>query len=81
MASVAELKAAISAAIQQVGDAQTAVRGANEKLTEAQHSLAAALEGSGHEAVSAAQAADELEECLTATLTAVDQAQSYAATL
>jgi uncharacterized protein YukE len=86
VASVAELKAAISAAIQQVGDAQTAVRGANEKLTEAQHSLAAALEGSGHEAVSAAQAAltqaaDELEECLTATLTAVDQAQSYAATL
>lgn len=86
MASVAELKAAINAAIQQVSDAQVAVRGANEKLAEAQQSLAAALEGSGHEAVGAAQAAltqaaDELEECLTATLTAVDQAQTYAATL
>lgn len=86
MASVAELKAAIAAAIQQVSDAQLAVRGANEKLAEAQQSLAAALEGSGHEAVGAAQAAltqatDELEECLTATLTAVDQAQTYAATL
>jgi hypothetical protein len=86
VASVAELKAAINAALQQVSDAQVAVRGANEKLAEAQQSLAAALEGSGHEAVGAAQAAltqatDELEECMTATLTAVDQAQTYAATL
>lgn len=86
MASVAELKAAIDAAIQQVSEGQTALRAASEKLTEAQQSLAAALEGSGHDAVSAAhaglsQAATDLEECLNATLAAVEQAQSYAATL
>ncbi len=48
--------------------------------------LAAALEGTGHEAVTAAQAAlvqaaQELEECLSATLLASEQAQSYVATL
>jgi len=86
VASVAELKSAIDAAIQQVGEAQAAVHAAGEKLTEAQQSLAAALEGSGHEAVAAArasllQAQTELDECLTATLAAVEQAQSYVATL
>lgn len=86
MASVAELKAAIDAAIQQVTEGQAALRAASERLTEAQQSLAAALEGSGHEAVAAAhaalgQAAGDLEDCLTATLSAVEQAQTYAATL
>jgi uncharacterized protein YukE len=86
LASVAELKAAIDAAIQQVTEGQIALRAAGEKLAEAQQSLAAALEGSGHEAVSAAhaalnQAAMDLEECLTATLAAVEQAQTYVATL
>lgn len=86
MASVAELRAAIDAAMQQVADGQTAVRLASEKLSEAQQSLAAALDGSGHESVSAAQAAlgqagVELEECLTATLAAVEQAQQYTASL
>lgn len=45
-----------------------------------------ALEGSGHETVEAAQssltqASQELEECLAATLVAVEQAQLYVATL
>jgi hypothetical protein len=44
------------------------------------------VEGSGHEAVGAAQAAlgqatTELDECLAATLAAVEQAQTYVATL
>jgi uncharacterized protein YukE len=86
VASVAELKAAIDAAIQQVSEGQAALRAASEKLAEAQQSLAAALEGSGHESVAAAhaalsQAAMDLEECLIATLAAVDQAQTYVATL
>jgi hypothetical protein len=86
VASVAELKAAIDAAVQQVSEGQVALRAASEKLTEAQQSLAAALEGSGHESVAAAhgalsQAGSDLEECLAATLAAVEQAQSYVATL
>jgi uncharacterized protein YukE len=86
VASVAELKAAIDAAIQQITEGQAALRTASEQLAEAQQSLAAALEGSGHEAVGAAhaalsQAATDLEDCLTATLAAVEQAQTYVATL
>lgn len=86
MASVAEVKAAIDAALQNVQDGQDAVRLAGDKLGEAQQSLSAALDGSGHEAVDAAhaalaQAAAELDECLTATHHAVDQARTYASTL
>lgn len=86
MASVAEVKAAIDAAVQQINEGQAAVHAAGERLAEAQQSLAAAVEGSGHEAVSGAQAAltqaaTELEECLAATLSAVEQAQGYVATL
>ena len=86
MASVAEVTAAIDAAMLHVQESQDAVRAANEKLGEAQLSLAVAVEGSGHESVNAAQAAlaqatNELDECLTATLTAVDQAQTYVAGL
>jgi hypothetical protein len=86
LASVAELRAAIDAAMQQVTEGQSAVRLASEKLAEAQQSLAAALDGSGHESVSAAQAAlaqagMELEDCLSATVAAVEQAQTYAANL
>jgi uncharacterized protein YukE len=86
VASVAEVKAAIDAAMLHVQEGQEAVRSACDKLGEAQLSLAAAVEGSGHEAVGAAQAAltraaGELEECLSATLNAVDQAHSYMATL
>lgn len=86
MASVAELKSAIDAALQQIGDGQTAVQAAGEKLAEAQQTLAGALEGSGHETVTAAQASlsqasQELQDCLAATLTAVEQAQLYIATL
>lgn len=86
MASVAEVKSAIDAAVMQVTEGQAAVQAASEKLAEAQQSLAAAFEGSGHEAVGAArmslfQASTELEECLAATLAAVEQAQTYSATL
>ncbi|MGN9893915.1 hypothetical protein [Micromonospora sp. L31] len=86
MASVAELKAAIEVALQQIGDGQTAVQAAGEKLSEAQQTLAGALEGSGHETVESAQASltqagQELEECLAATLAAVEQAQLYVSTL
>jgi len=86
VASVAELKAAIDAAVQQISEAQLAVRGAAETLTGAQQSLAAALDGGASELVTTAQAAvaqgvQELEECLTITLAAVEQAQTYTATL
>ncbi|GAB3842174.1 hypothetical protein ACFFMR_27715 [Micromonospora andamanensis] len=86
MASVAELKAAIDIALQQIGDGQSAVQAAGEKLAEAQQTLAGALEGSGHTTVEAAQASltqasQELEECLAATLVAVEQAQQYVSTL
>jgi uncharacterized protein YukE len=86
VASVAEVKVAIDAVLLHVQESQDAVRAANEKLGEAQLSLALAVEGSGHDSVSAAQAAlaqaaGELDECLTATLTAVDQAQTYVAGL
>jgi hypothetical protein len=86
VASVAEVKAAINAAMQHVQEGQDAVLAANAKLGEAQQSLAAAVEGSAHECVAAAQAAlsqaaAELEDCLTATLGAMEQAEQYAAAL
>jgi hypothetical protein len=86
VASVAEVKAAIDAAMLHVQEGQLAVRSANEQLGEAQLSLATAVEGSRHESVRAAQAAlaqaaSELQECLTATLLAMDQAETYLATL
>jgi ribosome-binding protein aMBF1 (putative translation factor) len=86
VASVAEVKAAIDAALQQVTEGQAAIHAAREKLGEAQQSLAAALEGSANDAVGAAhasllQADMQLEECLGATFLAVEQAQSYTATL
>lgn len=86
MASVAEVKAAIDAAMLHVQEGQLAVRCANDELGEAQSSLATAVEGSGHDSVLAAQAAlaqaaSELQECLNATLHAVQQAENYVATL
>ena len=86
MASVAEVKAAIEAAVAQVGEGQAAIQAASEKLAEAAQTMAVALDGSGHELVGGVQAAlaqagIELQDGLTATLTAVEQAQTYAATL
>lgn len=86
MASVAELRAAVEAALQQVTEGQAAIQAAREKLGEAQQSLAAALDGSFHDAAGAAyaslsQADQQLEECFSATLLAVEQAQTYTATL
>ena len=54
MGSVAEVKAAIDAAMAHVQDGQEAVRAAGDRLGEAQLSLAAAVEGSAHESVTAA---------------------------
>ena len=56
------------------------------RLSEAQQTLAAALDGSGNEAVNAAHASlshadQQLEECFGATLLAVEQAQAYTAAL
>ena len=86
MASVAEMKAAIDAAMLHVQESQEAVRAATDKLGEAQLGLALAVGGSANVSVNAAraalaQAADELDECLTTTLAAVDQAQIYGAGL
>ena len=86
MASVAEVRAAVDAALQQVTEGQAAIQAAREKLGEAQQGLAAALDGSAHDAVATAhaslsQADQQLEDCLSATLVAVEQAQAYTATL
>jgi hypothetical protein len=86
VASVAEVKAAIDAAMLHVQEGRLAVRSANQQIGEAQLNLATAVDGSGHESVQVAQAAlaqaaAELQECLTATLLAIDQAETYVATL
>lgn len=84
--SVAELKAAIAAATQQVSEGQEAIKVAAEKLQAAQQVLGALLQGSQHQSVESAQAAlaqagQELEQCMAATIAASEQATSYAATL
>ncbi|WP_229074142.1 hypothetical protein [Actinoplanes sp. DH11] len=86
MASVAELRAAVDAALAQVTEGQAAIQAAREKIGEAQQSLAAALDGSASDAVGAAhaslsQADQQLEECFGATQVAVEQAQTYTAQL
>jgi len=86
MASVAEVKAAIETALLHVEDGQGAVRAASDRLDEARQSLALVVDGSAHDAVHAAQAAlaqasTELQDCLHATLNAVESARGYAATL
>jgi uncharacterized protein YukE len=86
VASVAEVRAAIDAAVLHVQDGQVAVRAASGQLGEAQQRLASAVDGSVHDAVAVAQAAlaqatAELDDCLTATSQAVEHAQAYAATL
>jgi uncharacterized protein YukE len=84
--NVAEVKAAIAAAVQEVTDCQQAVQLANEKLEAAQQNLSIAVEGSAHDAVDTAraalfQASQDLESCLANTIGAVEQAQTYVATL
>jgi uncharacterized protein YukE len=86
VASVAEVKAAIDAALEHVQDGQSAVRVASDRLADAHQTLAVAVEGSGHDAVSAARAAltqgaTELADALSAMHQAVEQAQTYAAAL
>ncbi|WP_198587171.1 hypothetical protein [Glycomyces xiaoerkulensis] len=84
--SVAELKSAIAAALQQVRDGQAAITAARGNIEAAQGGLNAVTAGSGHEAVATAQAAlaqatTELEQSLAATFAAAEQAEAYAATL
>jgi hypothetical protein len=57
VASVAEVKAAIEAAVAQVGESQAAIQAASEKLAEAAQTMAGALDGSGHELVTAVERA------------------------
>jgi hypothetical protein len=84
--SVAELKSAIAAALQQVRDGQAAIASASQNIEAAQGSLTAVTAGSGHDSVATAQAAlaqaaAELEQSLAATFAAAEQAETYAATL
>ncbi len=84
--SVAELKSAIAAALQQVRDGQAAISSASNNIEAAQGSLTAVTAGSGHDSVATAQAAlaqaaAELEQSLAATFAAAEQAEAYAATL
>lgn len=84
--SVEELKAAISAAMNQVREGQAAITAASERIEQAQQSLGAVTRGSAHASVTGAQAAlaqanQELEQSMAATVAAAEQAESYAATL
>lgn len=84
--SVAELKTAIAAALQQVRDGQAAITAASQNIEAAQGRLSAVTAGSGHDAVATAQAAlaqaaAELEQSLAATFAAAEQAEGYASTL
>ena len=81
--SVEELKAAISAAMNQLREGQAAITAAGERIEQAQQALGAVTRGSAHASVTAAQAAlaqagQELEQSMAA---AAQQAESYAATL
>ncbi|WP_147140890.1 hypothetical protein [Stackebrandtia albiflava] len=72
--------------MQQVRDGQAAITVATERLDQAQQALSAVLRGSAHASVTAAQAAlaqanQELEQSMAATLAATEQAEAYAATL
>ncbi|WP_328476874.1 hypothetical protein OHA21_23060 [Actinoplanes sp. NBC_00393] len=86
MASVAELRAAVDAALEQVNEGQAAIKAAREKLGEAQQSLAAALDGSFNPEVEGAKAAlshadQQLDDCMGSTVQAIEQAQIYTANL
>jgi hypothetical protein len=84
--SVAELKSALAATLQQVRDGQAAITAASQSIEAAQGRLSAVTAGSGHDAVATAQAAlaqaaAELEQSLAATFAAAEQAEGYASTL
>ena len=70
----------------QVREGQVAMTAAGERIQQAQQSLSAVTRGSAHTSVTAAQAAlaqanQELEQAMAATVAAAEQAESYAATL
>lgn len=86
MTSIAELKAAIDAAMATADEATAAARVAIEKLNEAQQQLAAALEGGGHDAIHTANAAlshanQQFEEGIQAIQGSKEAAEGYGAGL
>jgi hypothetical protein len=86
MTNVAEVKAAINAAVEETEQAQQATLLAQERLKEAAGHLAVAVEGSGHDAVDTARAAlfqsdQDLQNGLHGMAAGIEQAQTYVATL
>jgi uncharacterized protein YukE len=86
MASVGEVKAAIDAANGKVGEAQGNVAHTKETLAEAAQMYMVALDGSGHDSVSQAQASlnnanELLDQALQAMNAAIEQAGQYGASL
>lgn len=86
MASVAEVKAAVDAANQLLAEAQQAGLAMIEKIDEASQQLAAALDGSGHDSVSTAnahllQAKQQIEEGSQMLQASIEASGQYAAGL
>lgn len=86
MASVAEVKAAIDAAVAKSEEAMAAARAAIEQLAEAQVLMAAAVEGSGHDSTQQAgnayqHAKQQFEEGIQAVVGGNEAAVQYGAGL
>ena len=86
MASVAELRAAVEAALQHVTEGHQPIEPARQRIGEDQHRLAAALDRSANHAVGAALASlshadEQLEDSMSATLAAGHRAHTYTANL
>lgn len=82
MASVAEVKQGIDAALAQVEEAQGALNAAREKITAAVAMLYAVSDGTGHETIQAAAAAlvqmgQSIDEAQGSGLAAAEHAQTY----
>ena len=86
MASVAEVKAAIDAAVAKSEEAMAAARAAIEQLAEAQQLMAAAVDGSGHDSTQQAghayqHAKQQFEEGIQAIVGGNEAAAQYGAGL
>lgn len=87
MASVAEVKAALDAGIEKVSEAQASLHNTMEILDEAQNLFMAALDGSGHEAVTSVGGYVELAKVeivnnvMVQLQAGIENAQAYAAAL
>jgi predicted nucleic acid-binding Zn-ribbon protein len=83
VASVAEVKAAMGAAKAQVVEVQAILHEVNERLDQAAQSIAAAIDGSGHEAAHSAlafntQAKQDCEELIQRLQAEIEQLDAYA---